>query len=276
MGVLQRDLRSRRASIDTGTGERRVGGQRALHGGRGTYLSFQKDLGISTDEGTAKILRQQEKDFQGQVAKRKSEIGAIESGLLKEERGMEGDMIPVKYYTSGGQVQNYKLSRGTAKSLYDNPDVFAVYSEKDMEYTPTSRDQARYHTGGNRNIEGYKYESVERKGSIGKQLGPQTKYIQTPKEGGGQYEQNVLHLRAGTSRGSHEFAKALDDVQRQTDAMYAEAQKSVATGKRAISGARGVLKGTVAQRQSEWDAVHAKYAKRRETMREILGGLDFG
>lgn len=277
MGMLQ-ELRGQRASIDTGTGEKRVSGQRAAHVGRGTFVNKQKDLGINTDESTAQRLRADNKEFEGLVAEQSGKIDAAFGEVEAARTGIQQDLIPVKFYHSSGKVTNYNLTRDTAEQLYNNPDNFAVFGQDPtQDYVPIKIDQSRYHDGTNKNLEYYNRQAIrtqQRRGgeSEGYRTTTHFEFKPTP----GDYKQNVLHLKASSSKASHPWAEALDDIQRQTDAKLAQANTELDTTQLEIEGAKGMLEGTVKARDDEWKAARDKAEQRRQTMMEILGGLNFG
>jgi len=80
-------LREERRSVDTGTGEKRVGGnaQRAAHLGRGTFMNYYKDLGISATREGAKLIREDERKFQGQIGQQQRVINENEAANAKNK-----------------------------------------------------------------------------------------------------------------------------------------------------------------------------------------------
>ena len=60
-------LRGRRDTIDTGSGEKRVNTRMPIRTGRGSFVNYYEDLGISTSPELAENIRKEEEEFQEKI-----------------------------------------------------------------------------------------------------------------------------------------------------------------------------------------------------------------
>lgn len=276
MAVLQGDLRAKRASIDTGTGERRVSDTgRAKHIGRGTFVNWQDDLGISATEGEAKDIREKDAKFKEGIAERYKPLDEAEGKLVAAEGEVaagydtiESDLKRLKTWygwnpnVTGAQAQAKAVK--TVKGINGGPlpsmmtpsdaDTDESFAAK-VEAAAKER-EARVRAVVQANPELYGDET----GSWDPYRG-ETKFKKLP--GGAKAK----------VRGA--LTSNLNTIETNKQ-MLRDATASIGTQRGVLQGHRDVVKGYEDLDKQQWAKVHSDYKRRQETMKKILGGIDFG
>lgn len=287
--MLQGDpsnLRNKRTSVDTGTGETRLSDSgRSSHVGRGTFINWQDDLGVSTANDTAKKLRDDNKTFSDESSRVKGLIDKANTDLAAVSESLDKDKVTIHMY-NGRNVSTYVLPRSVANDLASKSNQSTIWSQEavdnpfrqgDRAVAPTIggygattglSDRDKYYMQYDINT-GEAFKNTAQ--GVYKNIFPT--YDVTRAAG---YEDKILHFNVPSSDLSWEYAKKLGPASSNYTSQLAELEKSIATTKMAVDNSAGVLKGNTEQRQAEWDKVHSDYAKRQETMKKILGGLNFG
>lgn len=128
-GALRQDpLREARGTIDTGSGVKRMGTeQRQEHLGRGTFINFYKDLGISTTPQGAKLIREDEKKHKDYLGSLSGNIATNQEyyDLNKKARDSNQELYNTTntdYNTLRGTYDDYIEQSLTSTGDYKSPD----------------------------------------------------------------------------------------------------------------------------------------------------------
>lgn len=254
--------RAQRASIDTGTGEKRLAGERAGHTSRGQFMDYYKDLGFSTTAQGAKDVRADEAKFQGQIKKGKAQVNEAQSAYDKAmgEVALAKGKIPTnvgkalesaygKY--SGGLTtinvvdpsgtkieQSYRLPKEVATKLANEKGLASAWvGDKGNVFNISTRTTdgkivgQELHTAMNDAVSGVKSKFYEQA---------------TP----------ALLEQMGMAK------KSIAD---------AEAQLAQRGGE--ISAAKTMLAGQQQQRDQMWSDIRGDYVKKLDTMEQIFGNF---
>lgn len=123
-GMLQgAQMRDQRASVDTGTGEKRVAQGRVAHVGRGDFFNFYEDIGVSTTAEGAKQYRERDAAIKEDFAEREKIIG---------KGAKEIDSAESEWQKSNKQLQEAKSK--TPSSVKDALDK--AYMETQKTFIP--------------------------------------------------------------------------------------------------------------------------------------------
>lgn len=277
----EEDLRAKRAKLGEGSQERRVGtsAQRRAHATRGSFIDYQKDLGIATDYGTASRLRAGEKEFATGVKKQEGIIGSAE-GQYRSAQG-ELDRANRELKSASAKLPNYRDALNKSWSSYRRNSLVPLRvvdaSGHRVEATYyVTRDTAK-NAAGNRSLISswhgpYLNVSTNVRGPRG--VVGEGQMIHDSFRGAGQQTESAYKSKAGKQI-NRELAKADKklDVFR---SKIASKQREVSAFGRDVSSARGLLSGQKKRHKGQWSAIHERYAKRTETMKKIFGGLKVG
>lgn len=316
MGVLAGDLRTKRASIDTGTGEKRVSDTgRAKHTSRGTFVNWQDDLGISTTEGAAKGIREEKQKFQADIAGRYKIINdndaILNQGFSKLDTAKgELDAYQARLNAAQGEIDTgYKQSvtdLERLKAWYGwNPNETGAQAQaKAVEYAKRGAPLA--------NMGIYSSDSMtdeQREAEIARASAERAEMARQAAANPERYGDETGSW--DPYRGETKFKKLGTGDKVKVRAMLPQAQAKLAENKRRLDEAaanlntqRGGLQGQYSlvqgQRDSlqeqrgilqghrdtvkgyedidkaQWDKIHGDYKSRQETMKKILGGINFG
>lgn len=270
--------RAARGSVDTGQGVARTAGseQREAHIGRGTFVNWYDDLGISATRPAADQIRTEEAAFKGKVAEQESRIAAARSQLdsAKGElasgyRELEGQsanlpdlgdatneswntykstLTPVRVIGRGDSIEaTYYLPRETADNLMGQRGIFASY------------------------VDGGAYMNVMAKDYRNQELHDPLREAAASLEA--QYRtkaQEQIAGQLGDAQG--QFNESMNNAYGQ----LGEAGARVQGYENEINSATGMLEGVKQQHQAQWDEIHGKYKARAQKMNDILGSLFIG
>ena len=268
-GMLRSEgVRADRNSIDTGTGERRLAQGRDKHIGRGAFMNFYEDLGISATAQGAKQIRKDEAGFQGAVKK--------QQGVLDTERGKYNEAMGRVNAAQGDVDQGYK----------DLPEFKSALSDSWSQHS-SSLLNVKVVDKENRVMGSYLLPSgIE--GSMSGQEG-----LYTNRVGNNLYvaprhfsasEGLMSELSTGATnyktnymdQAGSQIAKELGVASSQLGQASSDvsaARADVETYGASIDAANKTLQGTRDTRAAQWDQLHADYQGRQDTMASIFGGL---
>lgn len=262
-------LRSQRESIDTGQGVQRTAGdtQREAHVGRGTFVNWYDDLGISTTRPAADGIRKEEDAFKRQVAEKEAEISSVRGKLNsaygevnaqasqlagtklpqlntaveKAWGGFKSTLTPVRVMGPNDTIEAvYYLPRDGAMELVGQRGLYATWHENDTVLNVMAKNYRNQEVhdplrSASATLESqYKAKAQEQ---IAKELGIASSQLQA---------------------GANAIGAAKGEL-----AGY-EAQ---------VSAAEGMLSGVKQEHQKKWDDIHNRYKERASKMSEILSTL---
>lgn len=265
-------LRAQRESIDTGQGTQRTAGniQREQHIGRGTFLNWYDDLGISTTRPAADQIRKEESEYKARVSEQENKLSDVRgklSGAYSELASQESQISGTKLPQLNAAVEKawggFKSTLTPVRVMGPNDTIEATY------YLP--RDAAN--------------ELVGKRGLFATWV-DDNKYLNVMVK---DYRNQELHdpLRSGAatleseyrSKAQESIAKELGIASSQLGAaanQIGEAKGTLSGYDAQISAAEGALSSVKQQHQQKWDDIHNKYNERRDKMKEILGSLSIG
>ena len=272
------DSRQQRQEVDTGTGEKRIPGNRAAHMSRGNFVNFYDDLGISATPDSAKRIRADEATFKQKVGE--------EKGRLNEARG--------KYNDSLSKIQAAESELAGVESGI--PGFNEAYSKAFNEYRSQNLVKTTVVSGSNNTPEGTYYvpagtlQSYAQSGMYYINEANGQAYISTKVKGFGERGAEI-HQSLGTAQMQieNEFSKQaapliaqqLGAAQSSFDSQMSgqlsqlnDARAQVGQYGAQVSAAEAQLRATEQRRAAEWADIHAKYEKRKNTMNEIFGGFN--
>ncbi len=264
-------LRAARGEMDTGTGIRRDAGNpmRQQHVGRGTFVNWYEDLGISTTEPAAVQIRKEEADFASKIAEREGKINearnrvsAAQSQIDARRKEIEGveipelegavetswnqfksTLTPVRVIGRGDQIEAvYYLPRETADNLINKRGIFATYVGDNVL-----------------NVMAKDYRNQElhdplREAAISLE---------------NQYRAQAQEQIAGQLG---EAYGTVNEARRKLE----ESQGEVSRAQGEISSAEGLLQGIKGTHQQQWNEIHSKYQQRSDKMKSILENIMVG
>lgn len=295
-GVRGGGLREQRQKVDTGRGEPRVAQGRAEHQGRGAFVNFYEDLGISTVEPAAQQMRAEEKDFQAKVSTRKAEIEGYRNqyqGALSQVQGSRSQwdtannqlseaaknlpglsdavnqswdqyrstMAPVRVVSGNNVEQTYYLPKDVINSL--NSEAF---NRGDGSYTGNWVDNGAYYNVDVR-VKG-------QGGSRGQELHELLSNTYGQVES--QYKSRAAEQLAAQLSAANSSISNQASVLGAAGIQLAANESAVGLYGASLSAAEGELQGTIAARQAQWDKLHERYNQRAEQMDSILSSIDVG
>lgn len=279
-------LRAQREYIDTGTGTMRTAGDsgREAHVGRGTFVNWYEDLGISTTQPAAEGMRKEEQEYKAKVAEQESRIaearskyneaqgrlGAAQgelSGKYGEVSGIQlpelqsavdnswnqykSSLTPVRVIGRGDAIEaTYYLPRETADQLIAKRGIFASYVDGGQYLNVMAKDY--------RNQE---LHDPLREGAISLETQYRAK------------AQEQIARELGVAQGDINNAYGqLDSAQGQLN----EAAGQIGAYGAEIASAEGMLSGVKQKHQDQWNEIHGKYQQRSEKMKSILENIMVG
>lgn len=281
------DKRVERETVDTGTGTKRLAGNRAEHMSRGNFVNFYDDLGISATSDRADVVRQDEATFQGKVAEQKGILQGAQSewnsanSQVQSAQG-EVDQANKELDKAASEIPGYQEAYDKAFSAYKSQNLANV-----AIVNPNNQIEAYYAVPA-ATVYGY----AETGQFYINPASDGVTYISTAGKGGEHYG-NDLHVGFGTAalqvenefskqaapQIAAELSKANSSVQSQQNELSSayrtveEQQGQLDVAQSKIDSSRSVLQSTEASRAKQWADIHATYEKRKNTMREIFGGF---
>jgi len=254
----QEDLRMQRAT--TGTGSRIGDTNRAEHTGRGTYINFYEDIGLSTTEAGAKSIREGEAAFQGEVSAKQKEISAANKELTASKQ----------------RVEEAKKNSPSFKSAMDK-----AWTTAQKGFVPVRVVDA----SGNK---------VEATYMLPKSVIPELQKI--PVHSNWVDDGKAFNISVKTRDGGHIVGQEIHDSIRnatqgvyssfqestapqvakliaESDKQFAKAYSDLAGYESQISSAKGMLEGSKSQRDKMWADARADYQKKMDNFSNILGNL---
>lgn len=276
-GMLQgAQMRDQRASVDTGTGEKRVAQGRVAHVGRGDFFNFYEDIGVSTTAEGAKQYRERDAAIKEDFAEREKSIGKAANEI---------DSAESEWQKSNKQLQEAKSQ--TPSSLKDALD-------KAYQETQKSFIAARVTDPSGTKVEATymlpKDVAVSVSASKGVQTAwineGETTYLNVLPKSGGRYIGQELHdaLRGATVSVKNKFYEQNTPViKSQLEESWSNiqtAEKQLQEGRVQIDLAKGQL-STAKEMLSGDKQLYAKskedmlsdYQKKIETIGNIFGNL---
>lgn len=277
-------LRAARESIDTGTGTMRTAGDpgREAHVGRGTFVNWYEDLGISTTQPAADKIRKEEAEYKQKVAEQEARIAEARSkynqaqGQLGAAQGelsgkynevnsiklpelqnavddswnqFKSTLLPVRIVGPGDAIEaTYYLPKETANNFVGKPGIFGGFVDG----------------GVNLMVKNYRNQELHdplREAAISLETQYRTK------------AQEQIAKELGIAQGDINSAYGqLNSTQEQLN----QAASQISAYGAEVSSAEGMLQGTKKQHKQQWDEIHGKYKARSDKMKSILENIMVG
>lgn len=271
------DLRGKRDSVDTGSGEKRTGNtERAKHLGRGSFVNFYDDLGISTTQGHAEEIRAQEAQFQAGVkaekdaiAKAKGQLGTSQADLDKAKKALDASKIPgykdalskawKQTSSSFVPVRVVDPSGKNVEAVYRLPKESISLLEKELDgFEQKFVDDGKHYNISSRHASG-KIAGQEIHDAL--RSASQNIYGSFVEKAGPAISKGIQEGTLAQSEGYKTLAGYQGDL-------------DVAKGN--INARRKVLRGMQDQRAKEWADIRGAYQKKKDTLRGIFTNLKVG
>lgn len=293
----QGDQRTKRQSVDTGTGEKRLGGGRDSHLSRGSFVNFYDDLGISSTAEGAEKIRGDEAKFQGQLASERAKLRKAQSqassaqAQLNKARGQvdtsfkqtQAQLNAAKAQIPGFDTAIKKAWSSTQKGFV--PVRIVDPSGKKVEATymlpKEAISQIAKSTDGfeQKFVDDGKNYNISSRHASGKIAGQelhdalrgasQDVYGAFVKQASPsvakQLGYSVAQLNAATQSSQSQFDKAYGTIGKQ--------QSQLDSAKSQIAASQGLLSGTEKAREDMWTDVRGKYQQKKDTLRELFSNL---
>lgn len=267
-------VRAARESVDTGQGVKRVGDTgRAEHMGRGTFINWYDDLGISTTRPRADQMREQEKQWQSsyeersgkvqevrgkvdsaygelegkqkEVNKAMASIPSLDSAVNKAWGSFKSTLTPVRVVGKGDVVEGtYMVPREVADKFVGQRGIFASWEGEEKNIL---------------NVVAKNYRNKE---------------LHEPLLNAAQMTETAYKMKAQEDL-AKQLGVAYKQVGQANEGLNAS-RAELAGYEGQVSSAEGMLKGAKDQHQKEWDDLHGKYNEKINRMQEIFQSLQVG
>lgn len=285
-------LRQARESVDTGRGVLRTAGNpmREKYIGKGSFLNWQEDLGISATEQGAQQARKEETDFQAKISEKRErvqgargqlqgawdQLGTNEAELNKAANSWRPPDASGAVDSSWNQFRSTLVPIEVAYVSYGT-----TTSGEGAEVADTSKQNlisSTYYFPQN-----LAHELLNTKGIRGDQLDNGGMRIKTDSKGYQKLsselsEQSKILESSYRAKATQSIADQLAGVKGPDfSGAYSElgAAKGTLQGYQSqLDAAQADLDNTVAVRQKQWDEIHNNYQNKIETMSEIFSGLN--
>lgn len=263
-------VRELRDSVDTGQGVSRTGGNEIRQNsfGRGAFINWYDDLGVSTTAPAAKSMREQEAkwqneynaqaarvaDVRGKLEAAKSEVagqeGEVNSVRLPEfQNALEdswqqykGTLTPVRVMGPGEKIEEtYYVPKDVADKFASSEGVYSAW------YGPYL------------NIEGKDYAN----GYVHKPLREAQSMTET------------MYKEKAQGPIAEQLGIAQDQLSSAANMVGSE-KEQLSNYEGQVANAEGMLAGMKQKHDQQWDELHQRYNDRRDKMNEILGSLFVG
>lgn len=287
--IRSSQLRQAREGVDTGRGVLRTAGNptREAAIGRGSFVNWYKDLGISTTEPGAQQIRKEEADFQAKVAEKRARVEAARGqlqGAWGELAGQESQLNEASGNLSsvGSAVED---SWNTFKSTFIP--IRVIEGEKVWSGDSAS-EGGRWDT--NESVGGVYYFPKEvaeslmgKKGIVGEWVDGgfnvyARNYGNKPLHEAFSTQANILES-SYKEKAARELSGQIESASSALSGQYAqlgEAKNTLSGYQAQVDAAQAGLDAAVAKRQKEWDELHNKYNNKIKTMNDIFSGLTIG
>jgi len=265
-------LRSQRETVDTGQGALRTANnpQREQHIGRGSFINYYEDLGISTTRPAADQIRKEEADWRSKVAEQESrvadargkltsaygELGSRESQLAgtklpqlntavdKAWGSFKSTLTPIRVIGPNDTIEaTYYLPKDAANTLVGQRGLFASWENDNTVL----------------NVMAKNYRNAE----VHEPLRSSSATLESEYRNKAQTQ---IAAELGIASGQ------LNSAANQLGAVKGE----LAGYDAQISQAEGALAGLKQIHQKKWDDIHSKYNERSAKMQDILNSLMVG
>jgi hypothetical protein len=284
-------LRKAREGIDTGRGVLRTAGNptREAAIGRGTFMNWYQDLGISTTEPAAKQMRTEEADFQSKVSEKRARVqearGQLQ-GAWGELAGQEAQLDKAK-----GSIPSAGKVVGDAWSNFQS----SLVPIRVSEVKSVRNNDAQWGPGPDWVDETVSTSTYYFPKDLAAKLAKEEGLKFTPNDSGGidiigAYgtakklnqvftSQAAILESSYKEKASREYAGQVGAATSALSGQYAqlgEAKGRLSESQTQVDVAQRDLDSAVAMRQKQWDDLHNKYKGKIDKMNEIFSGLSIG
>lgn len=232
------DKRMDRLSYDTGSGEKRIHQNVPLREGRGQFVNYYEDLGLSTTPESATAIRDEEATFQSQLKEEKGNIATATSALKDAQSKLSQAKSSLMNYD---QAMDHAWNSFKSQTPYTTVTVKGIGQEPDRTYSFPTQYKDYVMSGG------------------GGTTGIKNRATQV----------NDALYSTFTDKYSGTIKQQVDQSYKD----YNQASGIVSQRADEIEAANIKLKGIETQRQDMWDAAHAKYQNRLNVMSDIMNNF---
>lgn len=279
-------LRQAREGIDTGRGVLRTAGNptREAAIGRGSFVNWYKDLGVSTTEPAAQQLRNDESDFQSRIAEKRAKVNEAK-GQLGSAWGELGSQ-EAALNAAAGQVPDLGSAVQGSWDQFRSSFIPVRVIEGDTQWV------------GDTAAEGGGWQTKESVGAtyyfpkeVAESLMGQKGIVGSWSDNGfnvyaRHYNNKDLHSIFSSQanilessykeKAANQIAGQLGSAQYDLSGQYAqlgEAKGTLSGYQTQVDIAEEDLNTAIAKRQAQWDELRGKQSDKLDKMNEILSGL---
>lgn len=260
-------LRGARTTSDITGQDTRLTGNRTSHLSRGSMINYQKDLGFSASEDTAKVMRKQKAAYEAEVAAREaaiadyekqvaaaysqgkgklgaasSQLGNYSSVVSKAWKEQKKGWVPVTLVDEKNNKEGtYYLPRESATELAKTKGLWTNWAPENTELFVSTK------------VQGGRYRGQE----LHEQLGSAEKEIYNK-----WYEQSAPTILKEYNKAKGVLSGAYKDLESQ----YAQATSTASTARGAVSASKEL-------NAMNWKDAKNDYNKKKETIAKIFSNF---